>query len=240
MDYTIGRPAYAKELIDYLYSHEGLSAKSVIADIGSGTGKFAGQLLARGSKVYCVEPNGDMRNTASNELGAMPNAVIVNGSAGDTTLSAGAVDFITTAQAFHWFDVAQFQTECKRVLKPGGRVALIWNMRDMTAAANKEAYEIYKEFCPRFKGFGGGIKRDDERIEQFFNGAYERVEFDNPLFYDEERWIKRSLSGSYSIKEGDVRYEEYLEALKRLFEKYSDNGIMQMSNYTVAYIGSVE
>ncbi len=236
-DYTIGRPVYAQEFIDYLYSKEGLSEKSVIADIGSGTGKFASQLLARGSKVFCVEPNEDMRNTAAKELGEMPNAIIVNGSASEITLASASVDFVTTAQAFHWFDVAQFQSECKRILKPDGIVALIWNMRDMKADINKRAYEIYKEFCPNFKGFGGGIKRDDERIKQFFNGSYKRVVFDNPLSFDEEKWIKRSLSGSYSIKEGDVRYEKYIGVLKRLFLEYSDNGIMQMPNYTVAYIG---
>ena len=68
-DYAIGRPIYANAFLKMLYSKYGFSEKSVIADIGSGTGKFAKQLLAKGSVVYCVEPNDDMRNVAIEKLG---------------------------------------------------------------------------------------------------------------------------------------------------------------------------
>ena len=69
-DYAVGRPSYALDLINCLYERYGISEKSVIADIGSGTGKFAKHLLERGSQVYCVEPNDDMRQTAEKELGS--------------------------------------------------------------------------------------------------------------------------------------------------------------------------
>ena len=85
-DYTVGRPTYAKEFIDYLYSVENLSENSIIADIGSGTGKFAKQLLEKGSTVFCVEPNDDMRNVAVKELQDYAKFVAVAGSASDTTL----------------------------------------------------------------------------------------------------------------------------------------------------------
>ena len=68
-DYTVGRPVYATDFIDSLYMHYGFDEHSVIADIGAGTGKFSKQLLDRGSTVYCIEPNDDMRNTAIRELG---------------------------------------------------------------------------------------------------------------------------------------------------------------------------
>ena len=67
-DYTVGRPSYAAELIDCLYNKYGFSKSSIIADIGSGTGKFAKHLLDRGSQVYCVEPNDDMRDLLLDEL----------------------------------------------------------------------------------------------------------------------------------------------------------------------------
>jgi len=239
-DYTAGRPTYAKEFIDYLYGTGGLTEASVIADIGSGTGKFAKQLLEKGSKVFCVEPNDDMRNTAIKELQSFVGFTAVSGTASDTTLSAVPVDFVTTAQAFHWFDVEEFQKECKRILKPNGTVILIWNMRDMDAELNRAGHAIYKTFCPRFKGFGGGIEKDDERIRKFFSDKYERLVFENPLFYDKATFIKRSLSGSYSLKEGDGQYEEYITALKKLFDKYATNGILTMPNQTVAYIGKLE
>ena len=239
-DYTIGRPAYANTFIESLYSQYGFSEKSVIADIGSGTGKFAKQLLDRGSLVYCIEPNDDMRKIAIEELGKYKSFHAVDGTATATKLDEKSVDYITTAQAFHWFDVALFQKECRRILRDNGRVLLIWNMRDMSSEINQVSFGIYSKYCPNFKGFGGGIQKDDIRIKQFFESGYEYVEFDNPLYYDKNKFISRSLSGSYSLKNGDKHYCEYLDALSALFEKYSRDNVLIMANKTVAYIGRMD
>ena len=75
-DYTIGRPQYSDELIDHILEKSNLSGDFTIADIGSGTGKFSSQLLARGCEVYAVEPNDDMRNTAESELSSYKNFFI--------------------------------------------------------------------------------------------------------------------------------------------------------------------
>lgn len=238
-DYTTGRPNYAQELIDSLYDKYGISASSVIADIGSGTGKFARHLLDRGSKVYCVEPNDDMRSTAEKELSSYPCFYSVKGDAEDTALEDSSVDFITTAQAFHWFDVKRFRKECLRILRLKGKAILIWNIRDMNSPLNKELYDIYTEYCPDFKGFGGGIKKDDERIKEFFGGKYDYISYDHPLYYDREKFIARSLSGSYSLKEGDINYDKYIKAITDVFDGYSKNGEIKLGNSSVAYIGEV-
>ncbi|MDE5995582.1 MAG: class I SAM-dependent methyltransferase [Eubacterium sp.] len=107
--YTRGRPSYPKELIDELYTHYGVSSNSVIADIGSGTGKLSKQLLDKGSTVYAVEPNDDMRSIAENELSEYSKFISVSGNAEDTLLPDHSVDFITVAQAFHWFDIKKFR-----------------------------------------------------------------------------------------------------------------------------------
>lgn len=238
--YTFGRPAYANTLIESLYSQYGFSEKSVIADIGSGTGKFANQLLDRGSVVYCIEPNDDMRKIAIEGLGKYKNFHAVDGTATETKLDQKSVDNITVAQAFHWFDVALFKKECRRILRNNGMVLLIWNMRDMSSEINQISFEIYSKYCPNFKGFGGGIQKDDIRIKQFFEDKYEYVEFENPLFYDKNKFISRSLSGSYSLKKGDKNYSEYLDSLSELFEKYSKDNVFTMTNKTVAYIGTID
>lgn len=237
--YTAGRPAYAQEMIDHLYKNI-ISDNSIIADIGSGTGKFTRQLLEKGNTVYAVEPNDDMRNTAVKELCCFKNFISVKGTASDTSLPAGSVDLITVAQAFHWFDTEEFYRECRRILKPNGSAALIWNTRDMSHQLNTESYGIYKKYCPDFKGFAGGISEDDERIKQFFRGDYKKCIFDNPLVYTKEKFINRSLSGSYSIKPGDACYGEYVEALEKLFDKYSSDGILTMPNYTAVYAGTLK
>ncbi|MDE5823223.1 MAG: class I SAM-dependent methyltransferase [Lachnospiraceae bacterium] len=138
--YTTGRPTYADNFIADLYEKFGFSVKSILADIGSGTGKFAKQLVENGSYVYCIEPNEDMREQLVKELGQYKNSCIIEGDAANTTLSDHSVDFITVAQAFHWFDTNLFKNECKRIIKADGRVFLIWNMRDMSSDLIQESY----------------------------------------------------------------------------------------------------
>lgn len=113
-------------------------------------------------------------------------------------------------------------------------------MRERSSVENKECFDIYSKFCPNFKGFGGGIQKDDNRIIQFFENDYRYIEFDNPLVYDKEKFISRSLSGSYSLKEGDMAYQEYLDELNRLFEKYAKENVFTMRNKTVVYFGKLK
>lgn len=237
-DYTVGRPQYAVEMIDSILG-DASPASFRIADIGSGTGKFTSQLLVRGFEVFSVEPNDDMRRVAEEELKGFAGFHSVNGGAEDTSLESASVDLVTTAQAFHWFDVDKFRSECQRILRDEGRVALIWNVRDMDAPLNQELYEIYKRYCPRFTGFSGGIVKDDPRIRAFFEKGYDFISSPNPLTLDKDKFIARSLSGSYSIKEGDPSYEEYMTSILDVFDRYNEKGIVSMANNSVAYIGAV-
>lgn len=238
-DYTVGRPNYAAGLIDLMYDAYGMSCSSSIADIGSGTGKFAVHMLSKGSTVYCVEPNDDMRLTAEKELRNYPNFHSVKGDAEHFGLRPDSVDFITTAQAFHWFDAGRFRKECERVIKDNGKVFLIWNVRDMSSEINQELFKVYERYCPDFVGFSGGIKKDDRRIRAFFDDQYDYVSFDNPLSLDKDKFIARSLSGSYSIKEADRNYDEYMKKIDDIFERYSRKGKVMIANRSVAYIGTV-
>lgn len=237
--YAAGRPSYADDFIKDLYGKYGFSANSVIADIGSGTGKFAKQLMEKGSFVYCVEPNEDMRRQAERELKKYRNGECIAGNAYDTSLKEKSVDFVTAAQAFHWFNAELFKKECRRIIKPNGKIFLIWNVRDMDSEHVQKSYEIYKKYCPKFKGFSGGIQKNDTRIKNFFEESYERSEYDNPLYYDKEKYMNRSLSGSYSLKRQDADYEEYINRLEALFDEYADEGILVMPNKTVVYAGNV-
>ena len=116
---------------------------------------------------------------------------------------------------------------------------LIWNMRDESDPLNQELYRIFIEYCPDFKGFGGGIVKDDPRIKLFFNSQYDYISFDNPLYYDREKFIARSLSGSYSLKEGDRGFDDYFKEIESIFNKYVRDGIISIGNRSVAYIGKI-
>ncbi len=238
-NYAKSRPAYASALVDYIFSKVGMTAQSTVADIGAGTGIFSKQLLERGCAVLCVEPNEDMRKKAQETLTEYENIGFSAGNAEDTGLAAHSVDFITVAQAFHWFDVAKFKAESRRILKPGGKAILIWNDRDTESDFVKEQQLLYKKYCPHFKGFSEGMTKHDPRIAEYFDGKYEFAEFDNPLYYTKEQFVTRSLSSSYSIREGDVKFENYLADIKKLFDKYAKDGTITVPNKSVLYWGII-
>ena len=238
--YEEGRPEYSIELIDKLYDSYGFLEVSIIADIGAGTGKFSKQLLDRGSKVFGVEPNDDMRSKAQKVLGTYGRFHSVKGTADLTSLKDKSIDLITCAQAFHWFNVSSFRRECERILKSDGRIVLIWNVRDMSSSINQECFEIYKKYCKNFVGFNGGICENDKRIQEFFHSEFERVEFDNPLYYEKDEFIKRCLSGSYSLTEKDDDFSGFVSLFKIVFDNYNIDGKIKMDNKSVAYIGTIK
>lgn len=239
-EYSLGRPDYAIGLINLLFQQYGFSDSSIVADIGSGTGKFAKQLLDRGCSVIGVEPNDDMRCFAEKELYDYLKFESIAGNAENTMLADKSVDFITTAQAFHWFDTIRFKEECSRILKTDGKVFLIWNVRNEQSLINQELCRLYSEYCPEFKGFSGGIKIHDERIKRFFDDDYEFFCFDNPLYFDRQKFINRSLSGSYSLKKGDPSFDVYTEKINDIFDEFEKGGNVIVENQTIVYAGTLQ
>lgn len=239
--YAKHRPSYPEAFIEYLYSKAGFNKDSVIADIGSGTGILTQLLLGKGSFVYGVEPNADMRKAAEQELAQYKNFASVNQSAESTGLKDRSVDFVTAAQAFHWFDRQKFKAECQRILKEKGKAVLVWNSRDMSNEFVQKCDELNRAYCPDYKGFSGGMNHDSSgAFADFFkDGLYDCVVFQNDLMFDLNGFIGRSLSASYAPKEGADHYEPYVSGLKQLFELYGDSGSLRMPNLTRTYIGCV-
>src|SRR3954466_8235757 len=124
-NYVRFRPGYPKEILATLKSECGLNARSVIADIGSGTGKLTELFLANGNPVFGVEPNQDMREAGERLLKAFPKFTSVGATAEETTLANASVDFIVAGQAFHWFDRARCHQEFARILKSNSWVVLV-------------------------------------------------------------------------------------------------------------------
>lgn len=237
--YDNNRPRYPEELITYLYEEVGFCNSSVIADIGSGTGIFSKQLADKGSKVVCVEPNSDMMSVAKLKLLNYGNVSFIDGDCANTKLADSSVDFITVAQAFHWFNTEEFRKESKRILKSNGKSVLIWNRRDENDELNREAAEIIKKYCPRFNGFGGGM-RDNNAIERYFGNICQLFECDNNIIYDRSGFIGRNLSGSYALRKGESGYEPFIRELGELFDRFSTNGVVIMANKTIAYWNNIE
>ena len=234
------RPGYPEELYEYLCKNC-LPYGGVAADVGAGTGKFAEGLIKRGIRTYCVEPNEDMARILKENFAGASCFEHISSAAEDIALPNASVDLVTAAQAFHWFDKKAFYTCCKRILKSGGAVALIWNMRERNEA-EQELYKLDMKYCPHnFKGRSGGIFNGDlSDIREFFPHGYKELHFENGVFsYTSEQFLGRRLSSSYALKEGDKGYAEYLAALKAHFEKYALFGKYSENIKTVLYLGEI-
>lgn len=237
--YSKARPGYPDELFRRLTENGLISKNTVAADIGSGTGIFTEQLAAVVGTVFAVEPNDDMRLTAEKSYATLGNVISVSGSAESTSLPDKSVDFITVAQAFHWFDRNKFKAECRRILKDNGKILLVWNDRDASSKLIQENYEINRRFCPNFNGSSNGINFDKESFRNFFDGDIVVVSFRNDLIYDRDAFVARSLSSSYAPKPEEESYELYIDELKKLFDMQCNNSVVPYPYITRCYIGKV-
>lgn len=236
------RPSYPEEYIKYLIDRCNLNENSTIADIGAGTGIFSKQLLDNGLKVIGVEPNDEMRKVLEEKLKNNKNFTSIKGNDKNTGLGKNTIDLITVAQAFHWFNIEGFRKECIRILKPDGKVCIIWNKLDLTDTIVKEKKEIDYKYTNQYKEINS-ILQDEKRenlIKNFFKtGNYECKITKNNLIYNKESFIGVNLSKSYSLRKEDKNYNEYVKAFENLFDKYSKNGKLLIKNNTYGYLGYI-
>lgn len=234
------RPSYPKEAIDYLYDFIGLRSNSRIADIGSGTGIFAKLLLERGSYVTAVEPNQAMRVAAEQMLADKPNFQTSSGSAESTGLSDQSVDFIVCAQAFHWFDRLAAQTEFRRILKPGGRVILLWNSRLTNGTPFREEYDqLLHTYGTDYEKVNHKNISHDILHSFFKEGTMQEVRFRMSQEFNFEGLKGRLLSSSYSPVPGHPNYDPMMTELGKLFDRNNQEGVVPFDYETEIYWGEV-
>jgi SAM-dependent methyltransferase len=130
--YELGRPGYPAAALEPL----ALSPELVVLDLAAGTGKLTRPLAASGAIVIAVEPVAEMRAELPDSVRAL------DGTAEEVPLEDASVDLVTVAQAFHWFDGDAALDEIHRVLRPGGRLALVWNRRVEDAEVNVAIDEL--------------------------------------------------------------------------------------------------
>lgn len=223
-DYLRYRPSYPQEVLQVMVKDCGLKPDAVIADVGSGTGFLARLFLEHANIVYGVEPNPEMRIAGEHYLQAYPGFISVNGTAEATTLPNESVDFVTVGTAFHWFDAEKTKLEFQRILKVPGWVMLVWNVRDEQASSLVREYDrLIMQFC---SDYNERAQRFDKSATAAFFAPFEMKE-KNVRFsqwFDWEGFKGRLLSSSYSLRDGDARYEDMLQALKDVFDRHQING----------------
>ncbi len=238
-DYVRYRPGYPPQVLELLRAECGLRPAHVIADIASGTGAFTRLLLENGNRVFAVEPNAGMRDAGSRLLQSFAQLTSVAGTAEDTALPSVSVDFVTAAQAAHWFDRARARAEFVRILKPGGWCALIWNERRTVATPFLRAYEqLLLTYGTDYREVRH--ERTTGTIHEFFAPAphQERV-FDLRQQFDYEGAAGRLLSSSYAPLAGHPDHRPMMQELQRIFRAHARKGIVEFEYNTRVFYGKL-
>ncbi|MBR4424710.1 MAG: class I SAM-dependent methyltransferase [Oscillospiraceae bacterium] len=234
--YVKFRPHYASNSIQFLVDSSLIHSDDVIADVGSGTGMLALQIIDYVSLIYGVEPNADMRDMAGQILNGTNKYRIIDGTAENTTLPDHSVDAVTVGQAFHWFDPTLFKVECKRILKKDGPIVLMWN-RKTPGLQEDERRAIVGKYSIATDYYNYSWKDRERGIIQFFDGTVMLREFEQPLYEDYETFIGRTLSSSHAIRPDSSNFNQYIDEWTRFFQKFSKDGKIKTENRTVVYWG---
>lgn len=238
--YNKYRSSYPVQCIDDIIASNPSNKNMIIADIGAGTGKLTELFLKRGIKVIAVEPNHDMINIAKENLSEYGNLIKFNEeSAENTKIENNSVDVITVAQAFHWFDKELFKNECKRILKENGTIAIMWNFLDYKKELEGKIIDIQKKYTKLTFNASEEKQRDEDIIQFFGENKYKLKIYENNYLQNYENFIGNQLSMSYSLKESDEKYNEYVSEFKKLFEEFSEDNMVTIHNNTYCYFGSV-
>jgi len=233
--YARHRPSYPAEAIDFLIHRLALSNRSLLVDVGSGTGISARLFAQRGIPVIGIEPNDEMRAKAELEPPAhgCPVPIYQRGTAEATGLSDGCADVVLCAQAFHWFEADRALAEFQRLLKPPGWVVLLWNERDESDTFTREYGDILRSVAL--------LVREEKRRQSVGRALWhtplfvdaQEVHFTNEQVLDEDGLIGRAFSVSYLPREGPERVA-IENRLRDLFARGQQDGQVRLKYRTTS------
>jgi SAM-dependent methyltransferase len=235
--YAKYRPSYPATAIDGIIGHCGLDSASLLVDVGCGTGISSRLFADRGIRVLGIEPNAEMRATASaNTVSPGTQAVVYqDGRAEATGLPNAIANAVLAAQAFHWFDPDAALSEFHRILKPNGWVILMWNERDerdhFTAAYGaiiRSAPDALATELPR------GRAGEALLANRMYVNAEKRLFYQEQTL-DEEGLLGRAFSASYAPRDPDGR-KAWARSLKDLFARHQSSESVRIRYETSVYL----
>jgi ubiquinone/menaquinone biosynthesis C-methylase UbiE len=213
--YERARPGYPADAVLWL---AGETSRDVV-DLGAGTGKLTRSLTALGHHVVAVEPLGEMLDRLR---AAVPGVTAVVGTAESMPLPDASAEVVTCAQAFHWFDHGPALAEIARVLRPAGRIALVWNVRD-------ERVSWVADLSDAMVGRTGVDRGAVEPIER--SGLYGEVEhatFEHTQEVDREALRALVLSRSFCAVLPDEERAPILGRVDALFDARAAGGVLTL------------
>ncbi|MFB3738133.1 MAG: class I SAM-dependent methyltransferase [Candidatus Velamenicoccus archaeovorus] len=209
--YERGRPGYPAAAVAHLIEVLRIVPGATVLDLGAGTGKLTALLEPTGADVVAVEPVDAMRSTLERRV---PRARALAGAAEAIPLEDGSVDAATVAQAFHWFDGDRALTELARVLRPDGRLGLVWNVRDQSVdwvATITRILDPYAGDAPRHRS--GRWREAFDRTSAFGPLRVERFPFAHRTTPDGlvDRVLSTSFIGALEPEERALVRDRVLE-----------------------------
>ena len=216
-DYASYRPSYPAIAIDTILNGLGDPAQLVIADIGAGTGISSRLMADRGVKVEAIEPNIAMRQSATPH----PRINFRDNTAEQTGLPDQSVDLVLCCQSFHWFNKPVALAEFHRILKPSGRVALMWNDRNLDDPFTKAYSDLVGQIADRQI-----FDRNDRKSATDLETSSHFTHFRTQYFFHTHSLNLAGLTGlilssSYIPKTG-AAHEQLITQLQTLYHHWVD------------------
>jgi SAM-dependent methyltransferase len=215
-DYARARPDYPREAVAAILDGLGPPGALAAADVGAGTGIASRLFAEEGVNVIAIEPNAAMRAVFT----AHPRVVLRADTAEATGLPDAHVDLVLCAQAFHWFEPVAALREFRRILRPGGRLALMWNERD-----DRDAFTA--AYTTLLRGAAGGDPTEARReglAERLADAGFADVRahaFAHRQGLTPHALVARADSASYVPREGPAR-DALVAGLRDLHERFAD------------------
>ena len=226
---------YSPTSIQTLFDITGLPVDSAAADIGAGTGIFTRHLASRVRQVYAIEPNPKMREIAVRFLSNLPSCQVINGQAEATTIADASVDLITVATAFNWFDPEPTRAEFRRILKPGGWLAKVYNY-----GTNPELGQALSIIYPAETGTEPIMKGKNTPFSFYMGHSnFQTFAFPFTNMQDWEAFLGAVASASFAPDESSPYYASFERSARQVFDSFAINGWVRMDGVTEISFGKM-
>jgi SAM-dependent methyltransferase len=231
-DYLRGRPGYPGGIATLLGRAFGLGPRTVVVDVGCGTGLSCLPFLAAGWQVIGVEPNAAMRAAAVEQLRGEPRFAVRDGLAEASGVPAASADLLVAGQSFHWFDPAAARREALRVLRRPAHAALFWNERRVDGSPLARGYgAVLARYAPPAAQLRH--RAESNALAAFLGAATpSEVLLDNPVALDLAGLLARAGSTSYLPAAGTTAHAAMCEELAALFAAHARDGRVIMEHDT--------
>ena len=202
---------------------------SSIVDIGAGTGILTRQLLKyKFNNYYAIEPNKKMQDK-SIKRDINKKITHINDVSNKTNIKTSSIDVVFVGTAIHWFEPKKTLKEFKRILKKNGYLVILTS--GYTGAIGEDLHILFQ----KYKKHRCKTERYRSGLTNYSNQFYTIISR-KPIKFSIDKFVGLELSMSTAPKQTDSYYQDFVQNLKKIFKKYSTNGILVVHQKTTALI----